>query len=354
MHIALLASAENIHTVRWALGLAARGVRVTVISQHPASPELAAPLVDVCLLPFSGGTGYVLNALSVRRHFHRIGANLLHVHYVGGYGLLALLSGVRPVMMSVWGADVYDVPARSAAHRTLIRIILNSAALITSTSHVMARQTKRLGVRPPIEVVPFGVETDRFKPRSTKATGKITIGTVKTLHPKYGIDTLIQAFALLRQRLDGPFSLKIVGKGDHRTEYEQLARSLGLATDVMFTGAVAHEDVPDALRSIDIFVAVSRWDSESFGVAIIEASACQLPVIVSDAGGLPEVVIDNVTGIIVPREDPARLADALARLVMDESLRNKMGDAGRVHVLTNYRWEHCVELMLAQYSKLLG
>ncbi|MFT3664752.1 glycosyltransferase [Piscinibacter sp.] len=88
-------------------------------------------------------------------------------------------------------------------------------------------------------------------------------------------------------------------------------------------------------------------------MAIIEASSCELPVVVSDAGGLPEVVRDGVTGLVVPRNDSAALSAALARLVADAELRARMGKAGRALVQREYEWERCVDHMLECYAALL-
>jgi glycosyltransferase involved in cell wall biosynthesis len=319
---------------------------------------LAAEKVEVHQLPHSGMLGYARNAAVLRRSFAASGADFLHVHYVGGYGLTALLSGVEPVMMSVWGADVYDVPERSPIHRWLVRTILQRARLISSTSEVMARQTRSLGVDRPMRVVPFGVDTDLFRPRPERAAGPLVIGTVKTLHPKYGIDTLIEAFALLARRQDNPddagLRLRIVGRGDYLQDYQRLARELGIADRVEFSGFVPHDEVPRALQSLDIYVAASRLDSESFGVAVIEAGACGVPVIVSDAGGLPEVVEDGTTGLVVPRENAPALAGAMDQLVKDAQLRSKMAHAGREHVQTHYEWNRCVDQMLTCYESMMA
>ena len=103
--------------------------------------------------------------------------------------------------------------------------------------------------------------------------------------------------------------------------------------------------MPAWLNRLDIYAAPSRLDSESFGVAVIEASACALPVVVSDVGGLPEVVRDGETGLIVPRDDVPALQAALKRLVLDAALRERLGQGGRAHVEREYEWGHCVDLM---------
>jgi glycosyltransferase involved in cell wall biosynthesis len=123
---------------------------------------------------------------------------------------------------------------------------------------------------------------------------------------------------------------------------------------VQFLGPVPHEDVPSVLAGFDVYAAISRDDSESFGVAIIEASACALPVIVSDAGGLPEVVDDQRTGSIIPRDDPAALAAELVRLGQDSELRERFGQAGAQRVRQLYEWSDCVDSMLAVYKQMIA
>src|SRR4029079_16830863 len=104
---------------------------------------------------------------------------------------------------------------------------------------------------------------------------------------------------------------------------EQLGNRLDLSSVATFVGAVTYDQVPAELNQLDIYVAASR--RESFGVAVIEASACERPVIVSDTGGLPEVVTHGKTGFIVPRENPAKLADATLELIRRPDLRIEFG-----------------------------
>ncbi|HZJ09393.1 MAG TPA: glycosyltransferase family 4 protein, partial [Trueperaceae bacterium] len=211
-----------------------------------------------------------------------------------------------------------------------------------------------------VSVVPFGIDSEVFAPRPgvpNKAT--TTIGTVKTLAPKYGVDTLLEAFALLKQGLERreqgageSLRLRIVGGGPQLEDLRSLARGLGVADVTTFVGQVDHAKVPESLAEFDVYVALSRLDSESFGVAVLEASAMGLPVVVSDAGGLPEVVADGVTGLVVPRDDPAAAATVLERLVLDPERRTSMGAAGRAHVLDRYTWAACVDEMERVYRSV--
>jgi len=177
-----------------------------------------------------------------------------------------------------------------------------------------------------------------------------------TLSSKYGIDTMIEAFALVIKNHTNPnqLVLEITGGGSDLDSLRTLAINLGVETQVVFHGTVSHERVPALLNHLDIYVALSRLDSESFGVAILEASACEKPVVVSDADGPAEVTIDGTTGFIVPRENPQAAADAILKLVKDKELRVQMGRSGRLHVLENYTWDRSLDLMMDAYEKVIN
>lgn len=299
----------------------------------------------------------------IRKCLNSIKPDLLHTHYASGYGTLGRLSRFHPNILSVWGSDVYDFPYQSHLKMKIIQKNLKSADLVASTSRVMAKHTQKIsnGLVKRIYVTPFGIDTSLFQPKSSlKKNEIITIGTVKTLSFKYGIDTLIKGFAETRHILmkaGDPIAsrlrLLIVGGGRDKDSLEELAGSLNISEVTEFTGAVAHSSVPDYLNRLDVYVAASRFDSESFGVAILEASACALPVIVTNVGGLPEVVDNGVTGLIIPKDNHHSLAKAIEKLLIDEDLRKKMGKAGQKRVIDNYSWEDSVLIMEDLYKRVL-
>ncbi len=348
MRILLLSAASSIHTLRWANAFVARGHEVHLLSQHEPIRGYAEG-IRLHQMPHRSGVGYLLNGAILRHAVDEIRPHVVNAHYATGYGTLARWVKKVPVVLNVWGSDVFDFPEKSALHRWWLRRNLRAAALLVSTSEVMADRTKRwVPDLPRPTVVPFGVDTGQFCPHHDGKHDGVVIGTVKTLAHKYGIDTLIDAFALLRKRPGMDHTrLRIIGTGPVLDALLARTNAAGLGGVVDFVGAVPHALVPQQLDQLDIFVALSRDDSESFGVAVIEASACGLPVVVSDAGGLPEVVRAGETGFVVPREDPAAAADQLALLIHDPELRKRMGVAGRQYVIDHYEWNTCVERQLA-------
>lgn len=351
--ILFLGQGSSIHMQRWVNAIADRGFEVIFASQH----DFLEPLNSNVLyskLPYSGGKGYFLNANPLKKLLKKHKPDIVNVHYASGYATTMRLAKARiPYILSVWGADVYDFPLKSPIHLWWLRGNLMAASKITSTSHVMAAQTKKVApYLDEIAIVPFGVDLEKFK-NNKKENDIIIIGTIKTLAPKYGIDTLIEAFALLINSRITKLKLRIIGTGSHLIELVNLVEKLKITEYVEFSGLVPHHKIPEELSKMDIFVALSRLDSESFGVAVIEAGACGLPVVVSDAGGLPEVVKHHVTGIIVPRENPQAATDALELLILNHDLRKSMGENGRNHVSSLYNWNDNVNQMIEVFKSAL-
>ncbi|MDL2337169.1 MAG: glycosyltransferase [Pseudomonadota bacterium] len=354
MRVAFLSAANSVHAIRWVNGLVGRGLDVHLLSAHDAGAGVD-PRVQMHRLSRSAPWAYLLSSGELAASLETIAPDLLNAHYATGYGLLARLTGFRPTLLSVWGSDVYDFPRISPAHRWMLRGNLRAAAAIASTSDCMARRVCALGVPVRPFVTPFGVDEQIFVPgRLNAVPGEIVIGTVKTLARTYGVDVLIEAFAMTVQRI-GPATrlrLEITGAGPEQSALEALVGRLGLSATVTFHGAVPHARVPEMLHRMDIFVALSR--EESFGVAAIEAAACEKPVVVSDAEGLAEVTRHEETGLIVPRDHAAAAADALTRLVRDEALRIRLGRAGRARVLQHYTWDRSLDRMIEVYRAVLA
>ena len=353
VRVLIVSAALSIHTVRWVNGLVKRGHEVHLASVHPVGRHSIDSRVRIHLAPHGGKAKYVVNAGWLRSVAAGVQPDIVNVHYATGYGLLARLAHIdAPTLLSVWGSDVYDSPRANPLMRHMVRSNLVSATRIASTSHCMARVTRDL-VNKPISITPFGVDTEILTPPDRRrdandGDGVVCIGTIKALHSKYGIGELIRAFSRVHDERPNTV-LRIWGGGPDENPLKVLARRLVPDGSVEFRGAIDHSEVRDALGSLDIFAALSTLDSESFGVAIIEAGACGLPAVVSDADGPAEVVEDGVTGLIVPRGDVIASATALMQLVDDVELRRRMGGAGRHHVVETYSWERSLDLMELAY-----
>ena len=362
----MLSDANSAHTERWALGLVSKGHRVLLYSlSAPRNPFIAnIPGVDFETLNLPTSTTYdsigaykklvyVRAVPEVRKLMKKVSADLAHAHYASSYGVVATLGMLRPRVVSIWGADVYSSPYVSRFHKYVIAKVLRSADAVHSTSWAMREQGLRLCARK-IDVVPFGIDTDRFNPRGSDYVSKdyITIGLVKSLEEKYGIHVLLKAFAAIRLAGAPAMKLLIVGGGTMEQRLKSLASELGVADSTTFTGPVPYDAVPDYQRMMDIAVFPSIDDSESFGVSVIEAQSCGRPVIVSRIGGLPEVVEAGKSALIVEPGNPEKLATAILELARNPAEMAAFGQRGRSNVIQKYQMSKCLDLLIAHYDAL--
>lgn len=360
MVVLFLSAASSIHTVKWVNSLAERGheVHLAYLKGHEPKPDSIDGRVKLCPLPFSGGAGYYLNAPALKKLAKSIRPDVINVHYASGYGTLSRVAGLKHVLLSVWGSDVYEFPYQSALKHRILKKNVKAARYLASTSHCMAEQLRRVMADDGLEIAitPFGVDIEKFSPRGCEDNGdRIVLGNVKALKPIYGIDDFINACSFLKKRLESekfpvPFTVEIYGDGEQKEELLALIKELSLEDTVFLKGRVANDLVPEVLGGIDIFCATSRH--ESFGVAVVEAMAMGKAVVVTDADGFREVTVDGETGFVVPKGDIEAISDALYRLIKDKQLRSHFGKAGRARAEQLYDWQKNVDTMEQLYLSI--
>jgi glycosyltransferase involved in cell wall biosynthesis len=350
MKILFIAPANNPHTQKWVHGFRVQH-EVFLCSMH-IDPLLN--IENIFYLPIKNKLGYYLNAFFLKRIAKKIKPDIINVHYASGYGTLARMAGLKNYVLNVWGSDVYDFPYESRLKMSIIKKNLKNAFQIASTSEVMKKQTLKL-INPKKEIIvtPFGVDTNIFITIKKDFADKFIVGTVKTLAPKYGISTLLQAFDYAVSLGMSNAQLIIVGGGEQENELKMLSQSLPSNEKIVFIGAIKHSDVPGWLTRFDLFVALSESESESFGVAVVEAESCGLPVIVSSVGGLPEVVENNITGFVVPRGDWKCAGEKIFQCYNNRDFCKKMGEAGRELVLKKYDWNKCIQIMEKLFENVI-
>ena len=365
MKIALISAANSIHTQRWAAALKKRGHDVCVIScvNHTCnSNEFQQLSIRSKALKIPAPLGYYLNAAELRKFIKKEEFDIINVHYASGYGTLGRKAGLEHALLNIWGSDVYDYPYKSKINMATIKKNLSYYKYIASTSKCMAKQAKRLVPLKNVYLTPFGVDIDLFKPiEGLKDNDKFLFGTVKTLSPKYGIEDSINAFMLLYQRLltEGKKSLaekisyEIYGKGELKEYLQNLIERKGFSDKIKLMGYVENSSLSYIINRFDVFAVNSILDSESFGVAAVEAMACGVPCVVSDADGLKEVVSATGGGIIVPKNDIYAISNAMYDLLMNEEKRQELGKAGYYGVRQLYDWNYNVDEMLAIYERMM-
>lgn len=364
MKILFLSAANSTHTVKWVNALAERGHEVHLVFNKDHSPIYNQIDESVQLHPlnYGGAKGYYLNSLQLNRITKNIRPDVINVHYASGYGTLARWSRIPPYLLSVWGSDVYEFPYRSKINNYILKKNIKHAKMLASTSECMAEQLKNVvgDSTLDIAITPFGVDLHQFSGKGSKkkTNNEIIIGNIKSLKRVYRIDILIQAIRILKdafklenkQDIANRLKVYIYGDGELKESLRELIEELNLGRTVFLRGWIPNTEVSSVLQQFDIFCATS--ESESFGVAVVEAMAMEKPVVVSDAQGFQEVVQDGVTGFIAAGGTPEKIAEYLKRLILDEDLRKQMGTAGRVRVEKFYDWNKNVSTMERIYQEL--
>jgi len=185
-----------------------------------------------------------------------------------------------------------------------------------------------------VRVIHNGIDLERFRPDTPLRRADLglpddapVVGVVAGLRPEKAHDTFLRAAAVVRDRLPSA-RFVLIGDGPERERLAGLTGALGLESRVHFLGR--RDDVADLLPLLDLSVLPSR--SEAFPLAILEAMAAGRPVVASEVGSIPDMVVPEETGLLVPPDDVGRLADAIARLLADPGLARRMGEAGREQV----------------------
>jgi glycosyltransferase involved in cell wall biosynthesis len=164
------------------------------------------------------------------------------------------------------------------------------------------------------------------------------------------VETLIEAVGKLSQMDVGEFELNLVGEGEQRPVLERIVSELGLTRRVKFAGWVARDQIADHYRLADVFVTATTW--EGMPNTVLEAMACGLPIVGTQASGLHELVRDGLNGYLVPTKDPEALAQALARLMGDGYERRRMGRESRRLAEREFAWEYIASQYLEVYKQV--
>lgn len=357
--------------------LAKRYPRGELIVSTPGDPD--APEVDAGLgavidrLPIGARRTRTLPGLLL---WSRRAARLAREHRArfvlcgnvkpAGYPARWVYERVRvPYGLFLYGADLLSEEHKirhSAVKRRIARAIFGGAAVLVAISawtrdlaltvlgdlgldgHGQRLRIVHLGTDP--AVFRPGVDPGALRARAgLPGEGRRWLLTVARLEPHKGIDTVIEALpAIVRAAPDVGYL--IAGRGPDRCRLEKLARQRQVADRVRFLDAVPEADLPALYNLAAVYVAASRRAGalgvEGFGIAIVEAAACGVPVVAGDAGGVPDAVRDGETGVLVPPGDAAAFAAAIGRLLADGELRGRLGQNGRRAVETYYNWDRVV------------
>ncbi|HET6795039.1 MAG TPA: glycosyltransferase [Acidimicrobiales bacterium] len=271
------------------------------------------------------------------------GITRLHAHFAHGPAAVAYLAhvvGGVEFSFTAHAKDLYTTPPAYVASRAAAARFV--ATCTTANAEYLVR---RLGVDPDkVVVTRHGVDLERFGAVRRSSSGR-RILAVGRLVPKKGLDVLVRACAVLA-RSGADFECVVIGGGPEEAALRELIDRLGVGPFMRLAGARPQPELVDEYAGADVFVLPCRVlpDGDRDGVpnVVMEAMAAGLPVVATSVSGLPEVVTDGVTGVLVPPEDPVRLAGAIGAILDDPAEGTAMGLRGRTRALDEFRWDRCI------------
>lgn len=318
---------KNLHTERWVTYFARRGHEVHLVIDEPV--EYEGVIVHSLDLEQKKSPGYFLKKLyRLKRALRQIEPEILHTHYITGEGYVSALTGFHPYVVSIWGNDIYIRPHTGLDERLFTQLVLRRVDLVTADSQDQIEAAVRLGAdRAKGAVIQWGVDLHTFRPDvPSDVRARLGIGDApvvisqRKFYPLYNIDLIVHAFADALAVLPDAH-LIMTGAGWDEPKIKALVSQVGLDEHVHFTGYVPYNDLPLYLAASD--VAVSVPSSDGTAMAVLEAMACGVSLIVSDLPSNREWVEDRANGFIVPVRDRDALAARLIELLQDRATRDR-------------------------------
>ena len=288
----------------------------------------------------------------------RVGATVIHGHWVVPGGAIAAAAAGRrlPLVISLHGSDVY-VAERHAIAGAVARAAFHRAGWVTACSEDLRTRAHVLGASPDrSETVPYGVDARRFAPNpAARAAVRERMGltasdpvvfTAGRFVRKKGFEYLIDATALLAARWPALVCV-IGGGGDLDEELKTRAAARGVIDRVRFVGVLGQDEVAEHLAAADVVVVPSVRDAsgnvDGLPNVVMEALASGTPLVATTAGGIPAVVTDGATGLLVPERNSEALAAAVDRLLNDAGMRGRIGRDARSEAIRLRSWERVAE-----------
>ena len=358
MKICYICKGANIHDVNCLRHLAHSGrYEIHLIAHGDQPPEIKG--VTAHVLP-SGKAGLVWAPFLVPLLIRQLKPDLVHANYLLTGGFFSALAFKRPLLLTARGSDVLIAPTLNSLYRLMVRFALKHADLVVARSSSIAAAINKLGYpAEKIRVFPGGVDTCKFQggristlksdfgwPNDTR----IVICT-RNHREVYGVESLVNAIPEVVAHRPGVRFL-FVGSGPLTEHLVQRTNVLGVEGYCKFVGAVKHDLMPEYLAIADVYVSPAFSDGTS--VSLLEAMACELPVVVTDVEGNLDLVESGRNGIIVKKGDSASIAKAVGELLESPPLRRDFGRRNRELVCQKGDFARSMEKLEEIYEALLN
>lgn len=291
--------------------------------------------------------------------------DIIHAHWIIPQGIIAVIINKifgTPYIITVHGADIFGF--QNVIILRLKKYILGNAQKITVVSHAIKNEIiQKINPKLCVEVLPMGVDPKKFNPshfdKSIKDEFQISgplLLFVGRLVEKKGVSYLIQALSQIVKSFPG-VKLLIIGNGPLESELKQLVINLNLQKFIFFLGPIQNKDLPKYYATSDIFIGpsikTSEGDTEGLGLTFVEASFSGCIPIGSNIGGIPDVIINNESGLLINEKDSEKIADSVISLLKNKSAMMKIRRKSRILTVKKFDWKIISEQYRQTYSEII-
>ncbi|MCP4724523.1 MAG: N-acetyl-alpha-D-glucosaminyl L-malate synthase BshA [bacterium] len=285
--------------------------------------------------------------------------DILHVHYaiphaISAYLAKQLTGGGVKIITTLHGTDI-TVVGSDPAFLPVTEFGIEQSDGVTSVSKALYKSTmKEFKITKPIEVIHNFIDTDEFSRRPNPElkkriapNGEKILVHISNFRPVKRVDEIVRLFARIQKEL--PSKLMLIGDGPERGKAEQSCRDLGICDHTVFLGK--QNAIPDYLSIADLLVCAS--ENESFGMTILEAMSCGVPVVAYKIGGIPEIIRDGKQGYMVPNDDADSFVESCVSILSDDDLHDRMAISGVKRAGNAFSTETIIPKYEAFYRKII-
>jgi glycosyltransferase involved in cell wall biosynthesis len=348
MRIAMLSNAAVVHTARWLEYFRGRAHEVELWSLEDGPEGLAARRLP--RLPLPGLVRYPLAAPALGRALAAFRPDLVNAHFVPNYGMLGVLAGWHPLVVTAWGSDLLVTGRRDALQRARARFVLRRAELVLADSENLAAAARALGaVAGRVVALPWGVDLERFRPGPAREPGLLL--STRMHEPAYDLPAVIEG---VRPVLDegADTRLVIAGDGSRRPALERLAARRLPAGRYAFVGRLSPGELAGWLGRAAVYISAARSDSTS--VSLLEAMACGAIPVVCDLEGNREWVVEGEGARLFRAGDAADAARAIRRALDDPAWASLARARNRAVVEARANWTSNMARIESLFESLIG
>lgn len=296
----------------------------------------------------------IFGMISARKFAKNNDFDLIHVHFpfpLALFGIAMKRVSKKPLVMTCHGSEV-NMAKKNPVFRRIFKWMLEYADSVTVNSTFMKNEVEKIIENKNIEIIPMGAGIGDVSAKETikkDQKAKTNILFVGRLIEWKGAKYLIDALNLLDPE---KFELHIAGDGPEREKLEKQAPE-----NVFFHGYQTGKNLEELYLNADVFVLPSIVDdagyTEGLGTVLLEAANFAIPSIGTNVGGIPDIIIDGKTGLLVPQKDPWAISEAVKRLAEDRALCRELTENARKHLRDNFSWEVITEKFFEIYSKAM-